>query len=246
MTRGSPVNTLSNSRELVRTSPGPGYGNVFPPQATSPFQDRTPTPLLVIDPPANPYDPLSEIASPMDTTNELDDEDSSNLSKTSDNLDDEISKISHHLAERVESPQRLHRLCRVVRGSIEASQHPPEFYKALWSGSDNIFAGEASDSRLRRLYRGRKKIDQYSQQFECASRLSLLFLAHDIEVIKSRSWTLGPGQSRQSIAVLWIACHLGVSPENIKDEWRRSQNYVRLLEACGPGILLELGSAINW
>ena len=182
----------------------------------------------------------------MELESELDEEDLSSPPMNSGGLDNNISSISHYLAERVECPRRLHRLLKVVRGSIEASQHPPTFYEAVWSGSDDVFAGEASDSRLRRLYRGRKKIDQYAQQYECASRLSLLFLAHDIEVIKSRSWKLGPGQSRQSVAVLGIASHLGVSPEDIKDEWRRSQNYVRLLETCGPGILLELGSAVNW
>ena len=150
------------------------------------------------------------------------------------------------IAGRVDSSRRAQTLIRVLRGSVEALQQPPEFYKMLWSGNDNVFAGGESDSRLRRHYRGRKKIDKFHQQFECAGRLSLVFLAHDIEVTKSRDWKLGPGQSRQYVAVLWIAHHLGVSPEDIKDEWRRSQNYTRLLEDCGPGVLLELGTGVNW
>ena len=157
-----------------------------------------------------------------------------------------IDSALKYIADRVESSQRAQHLVRVTRGSSEALQQPPDFYNMLWSGNDNVFAGGESDSKLCRLYRGRKKIDKFHQQYECASRLSLVFLTHDIEAIKSWDWTLGPGQSRQYAAVLWIAHHLGVSPEDIKDEWRRSQNYVRLLEACGPGVLLELGTGVNW
>ena len=157
-----------------------------------------------------------------------------------------IDSALKFIADRVESSNRAQHLIRVTRGSIEAFQQPPEFYSMLWSGNENVFAGGESDSKLCRLYRGRKKIDNFHQQYECASRLSLVFLAHDIEATKSRDWKLGPGQSRQYAAVLWIAHHLGVSPEDIKDEWRRSQNYVRLLEVCGPGVLLELGTGVNW
>ena len=158
----------------------------------------------------------------------------------------EVDCALKFIADRVESTHCTQHLVRVTKGSIEALQQPLDFYKMLWSGNDNVFAGGESDSKLCRLYRGRKKIDKFHQQYECASRLSLVFLAHDIEVTKSRDWRLGPGQSRQYAAVLWIAHHLGVSPEDIKDEWRRSQNYLRLLEVCGPGILLELGTGVNW
>lgn len=157
-----------------------------------------------------------------------------------------IDSALKFIADRVESSHRAQHLVRVTRGSVEALQQPPEFYNMLWSGNDNVFAGGESDSKLCRLYRGRKKIDKFHQQYECASRLSLVFLAHDIEATKSKDWRLGPGQSRQYAAVLWIAHHLGVSPEDVKDEWRRSQNYVRLLEVCGPGVLLELGTGVNW
>ena len=216
-------------------------------ESSSLSQSNAPTPSLVASPSETPHQPPSVTTSPIDEEIVLDEEDDlSRFLKTSRGNNNEMNEISQYLAGRVECPRRLHRLLKVIRGSIEASQHTAAFYKALWSGSDNIFAGEASDSRLRRLYRGRKKIDQYLLQYECASRLSLLFLAHDIEVIKGRPWKLGPGQSRQFVAVLWIARHLSVSPEDIKDEWRRSQNYMRLLEKCGPGILLELGSAVNW
>ena len=177
---------------------------------------------------------------------ETESDDSDSLSENLSTLDQELKSASEFIANRVESSRSAQYLIRATRGSIEALQQPLDFYKTFWSGNDNVFTGADSDSKLRRLYRGRRKIDKFHQQYECASRLSLVFLAHDIEATKSRDWKLGPGQSRQYVAVLWIAHHLGVSPEEIKDEWRRSQNYVRLVEVCDPGILLELGTGVNW
>jgi hypothetical protein len=151
-------------------------------------------------------------------------------------------------AARVKPRPRIQNLIRVVYGSAKAVQHPLIFYQNLWhTNKDNVFSAETSaESRLSRLFRGRKKIDRHHQRFECASRLSLLFLAHDVAATKSWNWELGPGQSRQHVAVLAIAHHLGVATEEIKKEWRRSRNYVKLLEVCGPGSLLELGSGVNW
>ena len=97
-----------------------------------------------------------------------------------------------------------------------------------------------------RLFYGRKLIDREQHRFECAGRLSLVFLAHDVEVIKDQDWKLTPGQSRQHAAVISIAKHLNVKPDEIKKEWRRSRNYVKLMEVCGPGSLLELGTNVNW
>jgi hypothetical protein len=44
----------------------------------------------------------------------------------------------------------------------------------------------------------------------------------------------------------WVAEHLNVAPDDVKIEWRRSQNYTKLFELCGPGVLLELGTGVNW
>lgn len=137
---------------------------------------------------------------------------------------------------------------RVLEGIYKAPHQPAHFYREIWSAQkNNVFCAKgSSESRISRLFHGRKLIDQEHQRFEDAGRLSLVFLAHDIETIKDQDWKLGPGQSRQHAAVLWISKHLDVNPEEVKKEWRRSRNYLRLLEVCGPASLLELGTGVNW
>lgn len=144
-----------------------------------------------------------------------------------DRYDEETNEMWDFFAARVKPRPRIQYLIRVVYGSLKAVQYPQIFYENLWeTDHDNIFgAEETTDSRLTRLYRGRKRLDRHHQKYECASRLSLVFLGHEIEVTKSLDWNLSPGQSRQHAAVISIAHHLGVAPEEIKKEWRRSRNY---------------------
>ena len=151
-------------------------------------------------------------------------------------------------AERVVYHQRIQGLMRVLEGILKAPHPPHSFYHGIWSGHEHgVFeTSSPSDSRIVRLFRGRKLIDQEYQRFECAGRLSLIFLTHDIEVIKEGDWKLSPGQSRQNAAVESIAEHLDVHSDEIRKEWRRSRNYMKLLEEYGPGSLLELGSGVNW
>lgn len=151
-------------------------------------------------------------------------------------------------ASRVPTHKRHHNLMRALLRHLEAPQQPVLVYRELWSShTEHIFSrGSSAESRISRLFRGRRLIEREHQRFECASRLSLVFLSHDIEVVKSQDWKLGPGQSRQHAAVLSVAQHLGVEPNEIKREWRRSRNYMILLETCGPGSLLELGTGVNW
>lgn len=142
----------------------------------------------------------------------------------------------------------LSRVMRVLEGILKSPRQPAEFYLELWSAHrGQVFdTNDANQSRIARLFRGRKFIEKESQRFEYAGRLSLIFLTHDVEAVKSHNWKLAPGQSRQHAAVLSIAQHLNVAPEEIKREWRRSRNYIRLLEECGPASLLELGTGVNW
>lgn len=142
----------------------------------------------------------------------------------------------------------LSRLMRVLEGILKSPRQPAQFYLGLWSvHRGQVFdMNDANQSRIARLFRGRKLIEQESQRFEYAGRLSLIFLAHDVEAVKAHNWKLAPGQSRQHAAVMSIAQHLGVDSDQIKREWRRSRNYISLLEECGPASLLELGTGVNW
>ncbi|KAK6829263.1 hypothetical protein RU639_003204 [Aspergillus parasiticus] len=160
----------------------------------------------------------------------------------------EMQEARVFCAVNVSSQAQQHRLMRVLEGVLKAPRQSANFYLGLWSAHrSRVFdTNGAVQSRIARLFQGRKLIEQEFHRFEYAGRLSLIFLTHDIEIIKAQNWKLAPGQSRQHAAVISIADHLNVEPEEIKKEWRRSRNYIRLLEECGPASLLELGTGVNW
>ncbi|KAJ5667306.1 hypothetical protein N7507_003170 [Penicillium longicatenatum] len=160
----------------------------------------------------------------------------------------EIQEAWTFLVTQASSEAQVHRLMKVLEGVLEAPKQTEIFYRRLWSAYKTQIFGchESSKSRIVRLFQGRKVIDQEAQRFECAGRFSLVFLTHDIEVIKAQDWKLAPGQSRQHAAVMSISKQLNVEPDEIKKEWRRSRNYVKLLEELGPASLLELGTGVNW
>ncbi|TDZ99621.1 Glutamate decarboxylase [Colletotrichum sidae] len=152
------------------------------------------------------------------------------------------------LKDRVLAPKRLQNLLRVVDGVLNAPRQPASFYRNLWSTHSRCIFSDAdpAQTRIARLLTGIKHIDQESQRFESAGRISLVFLAHDIEVVKDQDMILAPGQTRQNLAVLSIAQQLRVDCNEIKNKWRRGRNYIKLLERCGPAALLELGTGVNW
>jgi hypothetical protein len=148
---------------------------------------------------------------------------------------------------RAGSASRLVHMVRVVRGIHDAIQYPQVVYESIWLAEDGVFSSsDPGESRLRRLADGRKRLEQGQSKFEIANRIALIYLAHDIEVLKMKEWQLKSGETRQSAAVKWIAGHLNITTDVVKAEWRRSQNYIRLVEICGPGSLIELGTGVNW
>ncbi|OHF04595.1 glutamate decarboxylase [Colletotrichum orchidophilum] len=152
------------------------------------------------------------------------------------------------LKDRAPTPKRLQNLLRVVDGVLNAPRQPASFYRNLWSTHSHCIFSDAdpAQTRIARLLTGIKHIDQESQRFESAGRISLVFLAHDIEVVKDQDLIMAPGQTRQNVAVLSIAQQLRVDCNEIKNKWRRGRNYIKLLERCGPASLLELGTGVNW
>jgi len=145
------------------------------------------------------------------------------------------------------SASRLVHMVRVVRGIHDAIQYPQVVYESIWLAEEGVFSSsDPGESRLRRLADGRKRLEQGQSKFEIANRIALIYLAHDIEVLKMKEWQLKSGETRQSAAVKWIAGHLNITTDVVKAEWRRSQNYIRLVEICGPGSLIELGTGVNW
>ncbi|KXJ88081.1 hypothetical protein Micbo1qcDRAFT_178247 [Microdochium bolleyi] len=168
--------------------------------------------------------------------------------------EDPLRMASIFFRARVPTKQRIIGLLRVTEGILKAPKHPASFYRDLWSRqSPDIWTSgsgcsiaTSTKSRLSRLFRGMKIIERESDRFASATRLSLMFLAHDIDVIKDQDWELDQGQSRQNAAVQFVARQLAVDPGEIKKEWRRGRNYMKLLMTFGPASLLELGNGVNW
>jgi hypothetical protein len=101
------------------------------------------------------------------------------------------------------SNSRAEAFVRVIRGLHQAVQHSTEIYQSFWQAEGDIFGPSGpGESKLRRLARGRKRIEQRQDKYEVANRLSLMYLAHDIAVAKEREWSLLAGQSKQYAAVM--------------------------------------------
>lgn len=82
-------------------------------------------------------------------------------------------------------------------------------------------------------------------QQERASRLSLLFVAHDVDYETCTvPFILKKGQSRKSAALNIIANDLAIWELSMRHDGRRSRSYKLLLEIGGLGSLLELGKEV--
>jgi hypothetical protein len=147
---------------------------------------------------------------------------------------------------------RVRRLTRIVRGFEQATALPLESYEKLWSAKEDVFAGieTGPGGRLLRLQRGRKKMKQASTEYECASRLSLLFLSNDVDHILSTDvdeleMELSSGRGRRTVAFGKLAKSSCIPLDILKQDCGRARNYIQLLAEAGPGSLLELGPDVN-
>jgi hypothetical protein len=117
----------------------------------------------------------------------------------------------------------------------------------LWGGKEQIFDGTetGSSGRLCRLLRGRKRIRKGSDEYDCANRLSLLFIGNDVEYLQTTSEKqLASGRGRKTIALETLAEDSSIPLATIKEDYKRGRNYMKLLAEAGPGSLLELGSDV--
>ena len=96
--------------------------------------------------------------------------------------------------------------------------------------------------RCCRLYNGRIKICHGSAQFRVADRLSLMFVATEVELVSNTDTsTLARGQGRKTMGLKAVAERSCVDIKIIKSDVARSANYLRYLALAGPGSLLEIG-----
>lgn len=152
--RGSP-----NSRFVLPNTPAPNP--LLSCHATS-----IPTPSCAEPTPGS----LTFIAEPQPTINA--------------SLLDPNIRIARHFKKIIPGaiPGRIQRLVRVVRGFVEAQALSLESYGTLWSAKNGIFDGfENGPSRFCRLQRGRRRIILGTAEYDCAARLALMFVNHDID-----------------------------------------------------------------
>lgn len=88
-------------------------------------------------------------------------------------------------------------------------------------------------------------IKQASGQYDCAGRISLIFVAHDVDHI-SRSEgmesALGNTAAFEEIAE---GCPVIYFMDTVREDHKKSRNYMALLEIGGPGFLLEVGTDVT-
>ena len=138
------------------------------------------------------------------------------------------------------------RLAAAAPGFVRIPKVEPSSYD-LWS-TKSIF-GECPDteSRISRLSVGRQRIDQASKEYACATRLYYIFLEHEIEDMAfdfSGSTSAGKANWQKTITshvYREITNNSVMTPRGLSNDRTRGRHYYTLLEATGPGDLLDLG-----
>lgn len=144
------------------------------------------------------------------------------------------------------SSARIQRLVRAVQGFQEAQKLSTFSYSTLWSSTPDIFGGSDSKlARIDRLQQGREKLKTTTAKHECASRLALMLLNHDVDHLSSMKPlpSLSPGKvkKRSSCAYEELANKSNVSSQKLRSDCNKSTGYLELLVQAGPGYLLEIG-----
>ncbi|KAI9793952.1 MAG: hypothetical protein M1835_006935 [Candelina submexicana] len=150
---------------------------------------------------------------------------------------------------KINDTTRVQLLVEAARGFVKKLTVSPSSYEQLWSTKLEIFEQSKSGhiSRTRRLYEGRRRIEQGSKRYDCAGRFALLFLRHDLDetVASSEKRTAWHGQKKVTVAYEHIAQDLSTTVATLKREKTHSRHYLSLLTKCGPGDLLELGDSVS-
>ena len=168
-------------------------------------------------------------------------------------LSTNLESVTTHLAESLSSnpeayfcdkigskcTKRVDRLVRAIEGFVESQYFDRETFAdvlAIWSKGCN-----RSLPRIQRLFRGLRKFEHHFTRL-----LGLIYFAHEVEH-KAGSKDLGqsPGQKRMNAAFFEVATALSIPSEDVKIKYKKSKNYLRILEEDGPGILLQVGVGID-
>ena len=157
--------------------------------------------------------------------------------------DEDVASRYFTVELKIKDPARVRLLVQAATGFIQKPDLPNESYEQLWSTKSNVFQPLEHTSRTRRLYEGRKRIKQGSKEYDCAARLSLLFLCLEIE--ETIASVAISGKKKVTIAFERIAADLHITVDALRKEKFYSRCYICLLQQGGPGDLLELGDSVS-
>ena len=152
-----------------------------------------------------------------------------------------IDHFNHDL--RIEDASQLDRLVKAAVGFIEKQTVEHKVFD-VWSSKSEIFDPTESNklSRICRLFSGRQKLSQNRMLYDCADRLSLVFIHHEVsEKMRANDPVLPRYQKRITLACRDIAQELGITSASLKNHRDNGRCYLELFIQAGPGDLLALG-----
>ena len=134
---------------------------------------------------------------------------------------------------------------RRITKAVNSIHYPTDLsrdlYKSLWSSKGKVFEPDNQAERIIRLYRGRGRIGSLSEQTALQDRLSLIFIAHEVDVLSQKHFgKLSNGERKISRARKLVASWLDVTPKKVKADCRTGSTYLRLMKDCGPGSVLDM------
>lgn len=145
----------------------------------------------------------------------------------------------------------MQRLLSAVKGYVPMELHSQKHYYGLWSNKSAIFEQsepeQTSSPRTLQLQKGRKRISKRAKESECARRLSLLFLHHEVleKMLSLKQASLRKGEGILSLALKVISKETLDKVQDLSDDNSYGRRYMLLLEESGPGDLLELGEGVS-
>ena len=142
---------------------------------------------------------------------------------------------SAYFREKLGGPpsRRLQRLVGVARVFVKATALSQEIYQDLWSGESPVFRSDRG-TRFRRLYDGRRSLEQKARKTRCARRISPLYFYHDFEDrVASISQPLKAGQVKTCAVYRQLVSELGAEEASLKYDKKSGDNYTLLLNEAG-------------
>lgn len=153
-----------------------------------------------------------------------------------------IDYFRHDL--KIEDANQLKRLVKAAIGFIGKQRVELKVHD-IWSRKSGIFdlAESSKFSRVCRLFRGRQRLSQDMTLYDCADRMSLVFIHHEVsEKMRTIDPDLSRHQKRITVACRDIAQELGISSTSLKRYRDNGRCYLELFLQAGPADLLALGS----